>query len=143
MSGNTLNASVHYGGDQFFIRIAPTDHGQIVDTKSDRKAASIPVDLSMIALATCTPADVASILRKKRQTVTSYPIDVTGRTSARFLTFHVNHIVQGRSVSEKAVADAVFLSQSKYWPIAATVRRCGGKTRVKKGAIGLIQPIFC
>ncbi len=126
MSGNILSASVQYAGDQFFIGTPPSGHAQIVDTKGDRKAASTPVELLMIALASCTAADVISILKKKRQEVTDYRVDISGTRAEehprRFLTFHINHIVHGRSVSEKAVADAVFLSESKYCPVAATVR---------------------
>lgn len=126
MSGNTVSASVHYAGDQLFIGTPPSGHAQIVDTKGDRKAAPSPVELLMIALATCTAADVVSILRKKRQAVSDYRVDITGTRAEehprRFLTFHINHIVHGRSVSAKAVADAVFLSESKYCPVAATVR---------------------
>jgi putative redox protein len=126
MPGSTITASVHYAGDQFFIGTPPSGHAQIIDVKGDRKAAASPVELLMIALATCTAADVVSILQKKRQIVTDYRIDITGTRAEdhprRFLTFHINHIVHGRSVSQKAVADAVFLSESKYCPVAATVR---------------------
>jgi putative redox protein len=126
MPGSTITASVHYAGDQFFIGTPPSGHAQIIDVKGDRKAAASPVELLMIALATCTAADVVSILEKKRQIVTDYRIDITGTRAEdhprRFLTFHINHIVHGRSVSQKAVADAVFLSESKYCPVAATVR---------------------
>jgi putative redox protein len=126
MSGNTISASVRYAGDQFFIGTPPSGHSQIIDVKGDRKAAPSPVELLLVALATCTAADVVSILRKKRQIVTDYRVDITGTRAEdhprRFLTFNINHIVHGRSVSEKAVADAVFLSESKYCPVAATVR---------------------
>lgn len=126
MSGNTITATVRHAGDQLFIGTPPSGHAQLIDTKSDRKAAPTPVELLLIALASCTAADVASILRKKRQAVTDYRIEITGTRAEdhprRFLAFHINHIVHGRSVSEKAVADAVFLSESKYCPVAATVK---------------------
>jgi putative redox protein len=35
---------------------------------------------------------------------------------------HVHHIVYGRDVLEKAVADAIVLSDEKYCSVAATVR---------------------
>ena len=63
---------------------------------------------------------------KKRQKVTDYRVNITGTRAddhpKRFLAFHINHIVYGQTLSEKAVADAIFLSESKYCPIAATVR---------------------
>lgn len=126
MSGITLSASVRHAGDGLFIGTPPSGHAQIIDTKGDRKEAPTPVELLMLALASCTAADVVSILQKKRQEVTGYRVDITGTRAEdhprKFLAFHINHIVHGRSVSAKAVADAVFLSESKYCPVAATVR---------------------
>ena len=126
MSGTTLTASVRHAGDGLFVGTPSSGHAQIVDTKGDRKSAPTPVELLVIALATCTAADVVSILEKKRQAVTDYKVDIAATRAEehprKFLTFHIHHIVHGRSVSEKAVADAVFLSESKYCPVAATVR---------------------
>lgn len=79
-----------------------------------------------MSVAACTAVDVVSILEKKRQTVTDYRVEITGTRRdeypRRFTAFHVHHIVYGRSVSEKAVADAVALSDEKYCSVAATVR---------------------
>jgi len=58
--------------------------------------------------------------------VVDYNVEVTGTRAEehprKFLTFHVHHIVHGRGVSEKALADAVELSDTKYCSVAATVR---------------------
>src|SRR5215211_2824087 len=74
----------------------------------------------------CTAGDVISILLKKRQDVTDYNVEVVGERvedhPRKFIKFHVHHIVHGRSVSEKAVADAIELSDTKYCSVAATVR---------------------
>jgi putative redox protein len=80
----------------------------------------------LVSVAACTAADVISILQKKRQDVTSYTVEVTGTRvddfPRKFTAFHVHHIVHGRSVSEKALADAIELSDTKYCSAAATVR---------------------
>jgi putative redox protein len=80
----------------------------------------------LVSVAACTAADVISILEKKRQNVTSYRVEVTGERREdyprAFTAFHVHHIVHGRSVSEKAVSDAIELSDTKYCSVAATVR---------------------
>lgn len=126
MAGNSVSASIHYAGDRFFIATPPSGHAQIIDVNGDRRAASTPTELLLVALATCTAADVVAILEKKRQKVTDYRVNITGTRAddhpKRFLAFHINHIVYGQTLSEKAVADAIFLSESKYCPIAATVR---------------------
>ncbi len=84
------------------------------------------MEMLLVSVASCTAADVISILLKKRQDVTDYRVEITGERAEdhprKFLKFHVHHIVHGRSVSEKAVADAVELSNTKYCSVAATVR---------------------
>lgn len=126
MSANTYTAAVQYAGDEFFIGTPPSGHAQVIDTNGDRKAAPTPVEMLLVSVAGCTAADVISILLKKRQDVTDYRVEVTGTRAddhpRKFLKFHVHHIVHGRSVSEKAVADAVELSDTKYCSVAATVR---------------------
>ncbi len=80
----------------------------------------------MIAIAGCTAADVISILEKKRQDVSEYFAEVTGERREEhprsFTSFHIHHIVHGRSVSEKAVADAIRLSEEKYCTVSNTVK---------------------
>lgn len=126
MSSDLYKATVHYAGDEFFIGTTPSGHAQAIDTKGDRKAAPTPMEMLLVSVAACTAADVISILEKKRQDVTRYSVEVTGTRREEFprayTAFHINHIVHGRSVSEKAVADAIKLSDEKYCSVAATVR---------------------
>jgi len=126
MSGNTYKATVHYAGDEFFIGVPPSGNAQVIDTKGERQAAPSPLEMLLVSVAACTAADVISILLKKRQDVTGYDVEVTGERveehPRKFIKFHVHHIVRGRTVSEKAVADAINLSDTKYCSVAATVR---------------------
>jgi len=126
MSSNPYKATVQYAGDEFFIGTTPSGHAQTIDTKGDRKAAPSPLEMLLVSVAACTAADVVSILEKKRQIVTRYIVEITGTRRddhpRAFTGLHVHHIVHGRSVSEKAVADAVELSDKKYCSVAATVR---------------------
>ena len=126
MSGNTYKATVHYAGDEFFIGVPPSGNAQVIDIKGERQAAPSPLEMLLVSVAACTAADVISILLKKRQDVTGYDVEVTGERveehPRKFIKFHVHHIVRGRTVSEKAVADAINLSDTKYCSVAATVR---------------------
>ncbi len=126
MSSNTYNAAVIYAGDDFFIGTPPSGHAQVIDTKGDRHAAPTPVEMLLVSVAGCTAADVISILKKKRQNVTAYKVEISGERKEdhprAFIRFHVHHIVHGHNVSEKAVADAIELSDTKYCSVAATVR---------------------
>ena len=126
MSANTYKATVKYAGDEFFIGTPPSGHAQLMDSKGDRRAATTPLEMLLVAVAGCTAADVISILIKKRQDVTGYNVEIEGTRAEdhprKFTKFHIHHIVRGKSVSEKAVADAIKLSDTTYCSVAATVR---------------------
>ena len=126
MSVNSYRAVVAWAGDDLFIGTPPSGHAQVIDSKGDRKAAPSPLEMLLVSVAACTAADVISILEKKRQDVTEYRVEISGTRAEehprKFVAFHINHIVHGRSVSAKAVEDAVHLSDTKYCSVAATVR---------------------
>jgi putative redox protein len=126
MASGEYKATVKWAGDDLFIGTPPSGHALTIDSKGDRRAAYSPLEMLLVSVAACTAADVISILEKKRQDVTAYDVHVSGTRfdehPRKFTAFHVHHIVQGRSVSEKAVADAVALSDQKYCSVAATVR---------------------
>lgn len=96
-----------------------------MDSKGDRKAAPTPIEMLLVSVAACTAFDVQSILEKKRQDVTGYRTEIEGWRAGdhprKFIKLHVTHIVHGRNISEKAVADAIELSHSKYCSVGATV----------------------
>jgi putative redox protein len=119
-------ATVEYAGDDFFVAVTPSGHAQVLDINGERSAASGPLELLLIALGGCTGADVISILRKKREQVTAYKIEVRSERREEhprsFRRFEVRHIVRGKGISEKAVEHAVQLSTDKYCGVAATVR---------------------
>jgi putative redox protein len=119
-------AVVHDAGDGLFIGITPSGHAQVLETDSERASAATPVELLLIALGSCTAVDVISILRKKREQVTDYRVEVRGTRRDEhpraYTRMELRHIVRGRNVSEKAVEAAIELSETKYCSVAATLR---------------------
>ena len=119
-------ATIHFAGNDFFIGVTPSGHAQALETNSARSAAASPVELLLLALGGCTGVDVISILKKKRQHVTDYRIEVSGERRdeypRRFTRLFVKHIVRGHGIKEKAVARAIELSGTKYCSVAATLR---------------------
>ena len=81
------------------------------------------MELVLIALGGCTGADVASILQKKRQRVTSYDIEIRAERRDEhpriYTKIEVTHLVRGYGVDEKAVAHAIELSETKYCSVSA------------------------
>jgi putative redox protein len=77
-----------------------------------------PMELLLAGLAGCTGMDVISILRKKRQDVTGYEVQVRGVRAADhpmvFVEITVEHIVTGHAIQPEAVARAIHLSEERY-----------------------------
>jgi putative redox protein len=119
-------ATVRFVTDDLFVGITPSGHAMVLDSDGQRSSAPTPVELLLVALGSCTAPDVISILTKKRQHVTSYVVEVTGERRdeypRRYTTMKVHHILTGRSISPKAVAHAIELSETKYCSVAASLR---------------------
>src|ERR671916_2578979 len=119
-------AVVLHAGDDLFVATTPSGHAQVLDTDTGRAVAASPLELLLIALGGCTAVDVVSILKKKRERVTGYRVEVRGSRREEhpraYTRIEVRHVVSGRGVSEAAVAAAVELSETKYCSVAATLR---------------------
>jgi putative redox protein len=79
-----------------------------------------PLELMAISLAGCTAMDVISILRKKRQDVTGFEVNVHTEKSEEhprvFTEAVIEYCVVGRKVNEKAVIRSIELSATRYCP---------------------------
>lgn len=121
-----VKATVRFVSDDLFLGITPSGHALPLDTDSKRSSAPSPVELLLVALGACTATDVAGILAKKRQHVTSYVVEVSGTRRddhpRRYTSMNVHHIITGKSISPQAVAHAIELSDTKYCSVAATLR---------------------
>jgi putative redox protein len=108
-----------------FVGTDSTNHSIVLSTGKDGTGAK-PSDMLLVALGACAGADVVGILVKKRQKLTGLQIQVDGQQDAdppwAFRKIHVEYIVRGQGISEKAVQQAVELSEEKYCSVAATIR---------------------
>lgn len=126
MGNDDAKAVVHVVSEELFIGITPSGHAQVLDTNKERASAATPVELLLIALGSCTAVDVVSIMRKKRERVTDYRVEIRGERRAeyprKFTRMEVRHIVRGHNISSTALARAIELSDEKYCSVAATLR---------------------
>ena len=126
MSAPNVKAVVRFVTEDLFLGTTPSGHALALDTNKERSSAPSPVELLLVALGSCTASDVASILAKKRLLVTNYVVEVSGERREEyprsFTSMKVHHIVTGKSISPKAVAQAIELSDTKYCSVAATLR---------------------
>ncbi len=126
MSLGEPKAVIHFAQDDLFIGITPSRHALTLDTDHERGAAPTPMELLLVALGSCTAVDVISILKKKREEVSAYRVEVRGERRSEhprsYFRMEVHHVVTGRKVSETAVSQAIELSETKYCSVAATLR---------------------
>ena len=126
MNKNDDKAIIKFAGDDLFVATTPSGHAQVLDTDHERASAATPMELLLIAVGSCTAVDVVSILRKKRERVTDYRVEVSGERRAEYprhyTRMEVRHIITGHEINERAVAQAIELSERKYFSVAATLR---------------------
>jgi len=108
-----------------FVGVDSTKHSVVLSTGSDGTGVK-PSDMLLIALAACSAVDVVNILEKKRQALTDLDIRVEGQQDAdppwAFRKIHVTYTLRGKALTEKAVQQAIELSEEKYCSVAATLR---------------------
>jgi len=82
-----------------------------------------PLELLLLALGGCTGIDVISILKKQRQKVESLEMIISAERVKNpprvYNKIHVEYIVHGKDISEKAVRRAIDLSEKKYCSVGA------------------------
>ncbi|HKP47169.1 MAG TPA: OsmC family protein [Pyrinomonadaceae bacterium] len=126
MSATEPTAVITLQATDYFVGRTPSGYTVALDTDHDRNSAPTPMELLLIALGACTGVDVASILKKKRQDVMDYRIEVKGQRRSEhprsYSRLEVKHIVTGKNISQQAVRQAIELSEEKYCSVAATLR---------------------
>lgn len=110
--------------NQRFAGEAGSAHALVMD--GDRKTASSPMELVLVALCGCTGYDVVSILKKKREPFTNLEVRAVAEKAAEpptvYTAIQLTYIVAGK-VSPKAVEDAVRLSKEKYCSVSAMLEK--------------------
>ena len=118
-------ATVKWIEGKQFIGVDSTHHSVVLSTP-DEGIGVKPSDLLLIAVASCSAVDVVEILAKKRMMLTHLEISSTGEQDQdppwTFRKIHIHYKIGGKNLTEKAVAQAIQLSEEKYCSVAATIR---------------------
>ncbi len=109
--------TAHIDGFEFTIDASPRVGGQ------DRGPR--PKGLTLISLAGCTAMDVVSILRKMKQDVTGFSVEVGGELAdehpRKFDAITVRYRLEGNIDPDRA-RRAVALSEDRYCGVSATLK---------------------
>ena len=124
VEGKLRLATVEGTGRQFVAQ-SGTGHAFVMDDSAGHSGPK-PVEFALLALGGCTAFDVISILRKMRQHVTDYEVEVRAEQASEpptvFTRVEIKHRLRGQ-IDPEAVRKAIHLSESKYCSVGAMVQK--------------------
>ena len=113
------------GTGRRFVAHSGSGHSFIMDDAQGNAGAK-PIEVALLALGGCTAFDVINILRKKRQTVTGYEIELHAAQNPEppnfFTEVEVRHRLHGE-IDPQAVRHALYLSETKYCSVGAMISK--------------------
>lgn len=116
MADNIRHATINWTGGMTFEGGAP--NGPTLRIDGDAIAAPSPVVTLLLAAASCSGADIVSILEKSRAGLTSCRIEMTGTRQEphprRFIAIHMVFHLAGTALDEAKARHAIRLSLEKY-----------------------------
>ncbi|MBT0606670.1 OsmC family protein [Aequorivita echinoideorum] len=113
-------------GNYLFEAKGASEVPVLIDNKTDEpsKGAS-PMELLLMGVGGCSAIDIVMILKKQRQEITSYKMEVEGqrkevRDAKPFESMHVTIFLEGKIDAAKALR-AAQLSFEKYCSVSITL----------------------
>ena len=120
-------AHTEWKQEEVFEGTAESGNKIVFDAGAAHTHGPSPMEAVLMALCGCTSVDVVSILKKKRQQVTGLRVSATGTQAPApprvFTHIKLTYAVSGRSLSRKAVEDAVSLSKEKYCSVSLMLEK--------------------
>jgi len=117
--------NIQWIGGERFVCIDSTNHSVVLSTTAAGVGMK-PSELLLVALGSCTAVDIVQIMEKKRQPLSHLEIVVNGEQDAdppwTFRKIHITYRVAGKGITDKAISQAIELSEEKYCSVASTLR---------------------
>lgn len=108
-----------------FVAVSGTGHALVIDDSEGHTGAK-PIELALLALGGCEAFDVIGILRKKRQKVTAYEVELHAEQNPEppnyFTRVEIKHRLHG-DIDPEAVERALYLSETKYCSVGAMISK--------------------
>jgi len=124
--------TVNWKGQMVFDATPPSGQTITMDAYSETGEALGPTPLETFlgSLAACSAMDVISILKKQRQEVTAYRVEIDGERAPYgspwprpYLAITIRHYLRGVNLNPDQVKRAVELSDEKYCSVSSTIRQ--------------------
>ena len=117
--------TVRWINERNFVGVDSTGHSVVLSGQKNGIGVS-PTQMLLVALAACSSVDVVEILEKKRKKLTLLEVIASGEQDPEppwtYRKIHIKYRLSGKDLTEKAVEQAIRLSQDKYCSVSATVR---------------------
>ncbi len=114
---------MHFQGTSEFAHEVPIDHGPPLGAGQGIK----PMELTLMSLAACSGQTVISLLEKMRQDVKSFSVRAEGKRQEDhpkvFTEIRLEFRVEGPALDRALVEKAVRLSEEKYCPVWAMMKK--------------------
>ncbi|MGQ9625953.1 MAG: 2-oxo acid dehydrogenase subunit E2 [Anaerolineae bacterium] len=121
---------IHWKGGMAFEGVDRSGRKVLMDTDFEHGGQDRgfrPLQLLLVGLAGCTGMDVASILRKKGEQLTDFQVRIKAKRAENhpriYTDIHIEYVLRGVNLSPDAVERAISLSQEKYCPASAMLRK--------------------
>ena len=127
MKSEWKEIEVEWEGERAFTAVNPSGDNLLMGRLGDKQGFS-PIEMLLVGLAGCTAYDVIHILAKKRQLPTQFKVTVRGKRGDDhpkvYNEIEIDYLLWGDTLTEKAVQQAIKLSEEKYCSASAML----GKT---------------
>jgi putative redox protein len=122
-------AKVRWVSGMQFVGETGSGHAIVMDTQppDGNNTGAGPMELLLLGLGGCTAVDVVNILKKKRQKIRTVEVLVRGEQRpdppSIYTDISVEYVVYGKGISDRAVEQAIELSETKYCSAAAMMNK--------------------
>jgi putative redox protein len=113
-----------------FIGKADSNHWTAIDVSKETcgtDAATHPMEMVLLALGSCTGADVVSILEKKKVVLDGFEINIDAKRADTypmvFKKIRLEYVFYGKDINPVHVDRAIELSMDKYCSVSAMLKK--------------------
>jgi len=90
------------------------------------ETALSPMENVLASLAACSSFHVTTILRKKRQQLSDYSVEIEAQRRDEppriFTNIHIKYIIKGKNITKEAVESSIRIAEEKYCSVGGMLK---------------------